>query len=72
MKTKTITDFKEKGDLKEVRNDFQMKENFYSESYSSHHLKREQRFLWAQLRSGTLPLPTEVGKYKGIPKEQRM
>ena len=55
-----------------LRNYVQIKEGFHTELYITFNLRRGQRSLCAQLRSGTLPLAIEVGRYKGIPEEQRL
>lgn len=45
-----------------LRNYIQIKGDYY--------LQRRQRSLCAQLRTGSLPLAIEVGRYKGIPEEE--
>lgn len=47
-----------------LRNYIQIKDDYY--------LQRRQRSLCAQLRTGSLPLAIEVGRYKGIPEEERL
>ena len=57
---------------KKLRNYIQIKDNDYTEPYIKLNLQRRQRSLCAQLRAGTLALAIEVGRYKGIPEEQRL
>lgn len=44
----------------------QIKENFGTEKYVKLNLSRSQRSFLAQLRSGTLPLQIETGRFRGI------
>ena len=55
-----------------LRNYIQIKDDYVTEPYVVFNLKRGQRSLCAQLRSGALPLAVEVGRYTGIPEEQRL
>lgn len=55
-----------------LRNYVLFKSDYSTEPYVSLKLKRRQRSLCAQLRSGTLALAIEVGRFKGIPEEQRI
>ena len=55
-----------------LRNYVHFKEDYITEPYVAFNLKRGQRSLCAQLRSGALPLAVEVGRYTGIPEEQRL
>lgn len=55
-----------------LRTYIQLKESFQTESYVKRYLKRQQRSLCAQLRAGVLPLEVEVGRYKGVPEEERL
>ena len=48
------------------------KEEFFTEPYVTSYLKRGQRSLCAQLRAGCLLLAVEVGRYKGLPEEERV
>ena len=53
-----------------LRNYIQMKDDYYTEPYIKLNLQRRQRSLYAQLRTGTIPLAIEVGRYKGTPGEE--
>uniref|UniRef100_A0A3B3H959 ribonuclease H n=1 Tax=Oryzias latipes TaxID=8090 RepID=A0A3B3H959_ORYLA len=55
-----------------LRTYLQIKDTFSAESYVIYNLKRGQRSLCAQLRAGVLPLQVEVGRFKGIPEEERL
>ena len=55
-----------------LRNYIQIKDEFITENYVTSNLKRRQRSLCAQLRSGTLPLAVEVGRFRGTPVEERL
>lgn len=55
-----------------LRHYVQFKEDYFTEPYILLNLRRGQRSLCAQLRTGTLPLAIEVGRFKGIPEEQRI
>ena len=48
------------------------KTNFAQENYLSLIQGRVKRSLLALLRLGTLPLEIEVGRYRGIPLEERL
>ena len=50
----------------------QIKHGFASEPYVTCRLDKNQRSLIAQLRSGILPLAIEVGRFQGIPEENRL
>lgn len=50
----------------------QFKVCFSTEPYVNCNMKRRQRSLCAQLRAGVLPLEVEVGRYKGVPEEDRL
>ncbi len=55
-----------------LRNYVQIKNEYTTEPNVSFNLKKGQRSLCAQLRASVLPLAVEVGRYKGIPEEQRL
>ncbi len=42
------------------------------ENYVKQNIPEIQRSLCAQLRSGTLPLAVETGRFSGVPEEQRL
>lgn len=48
------------------------KKVYDTEIYVRLNLSRKQRSLCAQWRTGTLPLAVEVGRFKGIPEENRI
>ena len=48
------------------------KSNFGAEEYVCQYLSRYKRSLFAQLRSGILPLNIEIGRYRGVRVEDRI
>ena len=59
-------------DMPKLRNYKLFKNNYEVEPYVLCFLNREKRSLVAQLRSGILPLQVEVGRWQGIPVEERI
>ena len=59
-------------DMPKLRNYKLFKNNYEVEPYVLCFLNREKRSLVAQLRSGILPLQVEVGRWQGIPIEERI
>jgi hypothetical protein len=55
-----------------LRNYVQFKNDYVTEPYIFLNLKRRQRSLCAQLRTSTLPLAVEVGRFKGTPEHLRL
>ena len=47
------------------------KRSFGAEEYVCNYLNRYRRSLYAQLRCGVLPLNIEVGRFRGVPADQR-
>ena len=54
-----------------LRNYAMYKFSFDAEPYVLKHLSRNKRSLFAQIRTGVLPLRVETGRFKGIPLEER-
>ena len=52
-----------------LRSYVQLKQHYFTENYVNLNLSREQQSILAQLRCGTLPLKTEMGRFVGIPTE---
>ena len=48
-----------------------IKDTYSVEPYVKYNLSRRQRSLCAQIRSGTLPLALETGRFNSIPEEER-
>ena len=59
-------------DMPKLRNYKLFKNSYEAEPYVLCFLNREKRSLVAQLRSGILPLQVEVGRWQGIPIEERI
>ncbi len=49
-----------------------IKNSYSDESYVKYNLTRRQRSLCAQLRSGTLPIALETGRFNATPEEDRV
>ena len=55
-----------------LRNYVQFKNDYVTEPYIFLNLMRRQRSLCAQLRTSTLPLAVEAGRFKGTPEHLRL
>lgn len=68
QKSKWLIDIKSKPKLLLYES---YKDDYVTEKYCTINLKRYQRSLLAKLRLGMLPINIEIGRYNGIPREER-